>query len=181
MTHLTVGRLAKKFGLSRSTLLYYDSIGLLSPAGHDKGEYRMYGVAEEERLEQICRYRRAGIPLQEIKTIIESPDTSLRSVLERRFADLSTEIGELLDQQRIIAGILQNTKLLQNSGVMTRELWVDLLETSGFSEEDMRRWHARFELNDPEKHRIFLQHLQIPAEEIELIRKQAGAGSIRGV
>ncbi|EKD38479.1 MAG: transcriptional regulator, MerR family, partial [uncultured bacterium] len=59
MTSLTVGRLARKFGLSRSTLLYYDAIGLLSPAGHIQGEYRLYGPSEEGRLEQICRYRRA--------------------------------------------------------------------------------------------------------------------------
>jgi DNA-binding transcriptional MerR regulator len=173
MTLLTVGKLARKFGLSRSTLLYYDSIGLLSPVGHHQGEYRMYGAAEEGRLAQICRYRRAGIPLQQIKKILDAPETSLKAVLEQRFADLNVEIGEALGQQRIIAGILQNPQILRQSGVMTKELWVSLLEASGFSEEDMHRWHTRFERNDPEKHRLFLQHLQISAEEIEVVRQWA--------
>ena len=35
MKALTVGKLAKKYGLSRTTLLYYDSIGLLPPTHHD--------------------------------------------------------------------------------------------------------------------------------------------------
>lgn len=168
---LTVGKLARKFGLSRSTLLYYDAIGLLTPVGHDKGEYRMYGPAEEEKLQQICGYRRAGIPLQEIKKILKAPETSLKEVLERRLTDLNREIRDLLDQQRLIAGLLQNPQLLQQSGIMTRELWTDLLAHSGFSEEDMHRWHMSFERNDPEKHRLFLQHLQLAADEIESIRQ----------
>lgn len=170
---LTVGRLARKFGLSRSTLLYYDAIGLLSPGGHEKGEYRRYGLREEERLEQICRYRRAGIPLLEIKTILESPESGIREMLERRFSDLNREIRDLLDQQRLIAGMLQNPMILQHAGEMNRELWVDLLAHSGFSEEDMHAWHGSFERNDPERHRLFLQHLRIPEEEIELIRQWA--------
>ena len=173
MTSLTVGRLARKFGLSRSTLLYYDAIGLLSPTGHVQGEYRQYGPSEEERLEQICRYRRAGIPLQEIKKILEAPETGLRDVLERRLTDLNREVRELLDQQRVIAELLQNPQLLQQSALMTRELWTDLLAHSGFSEEDMHRWHRSFERKDPDKHRLFLQHLHIPTDEIESIRQWA--------
>lgn len=173
MTSLTVGKLAAKFGLSRSTLLYYDGIGLLSPASHEKGEYRLYGPLEEQRLEQICLYRRAGIPLREIVKILEAPDTGLKEVLERRLTDLNREIDDLLDQQRVIAGLLQNPQILQQPWAMTRELWVDLLARSGFSEEDMHGWHRAFERKDPEKHHLFLQHLQIPADEIELIREWA--------
>lgn len=34
--NLTIGKLAQEYGLSRSTLLYYDRIGLLSPCSHRK-------------------------------------------------------------------------------------------------------------------------------------------------
>ena len=68
----TVGRLAKRFGLSRSTLLYYDGIGLLRPQSRAAGEYRTYGEAEAARLERICLYRRAGLTLEQIKQGIET-------------------------------------------------------------------------------------------------------------
>jgi DNA-binding transcriptional MerR regulator len=170
---LSVGKLAKKYGLSRSTLLYYDSIGLLTPTGHSKGEYRIYEIDDEQRLEHICRYRKAGIPLKEVKKILESPDTSFTTVLKERFEDLNHEIRHLHEQQRIIAGLLKNSEMLKITGAMTRELWTSLLEDAGFSEQDMRQWHIRFERMDPEKHRIFLQHLQIPNDEIEIICKWA--------
>ncbi len=38
---LTVGKLAEDFGLSRSTLLYYDRIGLLQPAARTEKGYRV--------------------------------------------------------------------------------------------------------------------------------------------
>jgi hypothetical protein len=50
---LTIGRLAERFGLSRSTLLYYDSIELLSPSARSDANYRLYsleslGIGDEE-------------------------------------------------------------------------------------------------------------------------------------
>lgn len=49
----TVGRLVRRFGLSRSALLYYDTIGLLRPSRRARGDYRRYGPADARRLEQI--------------------------------------------------------------------------------------------------------------------------------
>jgi hypothetical protein len=54
---------------------------------------------------------------------------------------------------------------------MTKKLWVSLLAESGFTEEDMGRWHAHFERTAPQKHERFLRLLQIPEKEIEEIRR----------
>jgi len=171
--NLTIGKLAEKYGLSRSTLLYYDSIGLLCPSGHVKGEYRLYGKEQQEQLKSICRYRQAGIPLKKIKKILDSPETSLGSILRQRFDELGKEILLLHEQQQVIAGLLQSGELLSQSRGMTKDLWVSLLRSSGFTEADMRRWHIQFEKMDPAKHLAFLQHLKIPDEEIEQIRNMA--------
>ena len=40
---LTVTRLARACGLSRTTVLYYESLGLLRPARRTPGNYRAYG------------------------------------------------------------------------------------------------------------------------------------------
>ncbi len=170
---MTVGRLGAKYGLSRSTLLYYDAIGLLKPTGHLPGEYRQYSEDDEQRLVQICRYREAGIPLKEIRTLLQGPRSGIAAVLEQRFAELNEQIRQLYRQQRLIAGLLQNTGKIAQSGVMTKRLWVLLLEQSGFSEQDMADWHAAFEQTAPESHQLFLEHLQIPQEEIAAIRSWA--------
>jgi DNA-binding transcriptional MerR regulator len=170
---ITIGRLAARHGLSRSTLLYYDSIGLLRPTGHSKGDYRRYSAEDEQRLAKICRYREAGLALADIKRILDGPDSRLTGVLQDRFDELNREIRDRYRQQRLIAKLLKNPDLLAESEVMTKELWVALLSRSGLSEDDMSRWHTTFERTDPERHQRFLEHLNIADEEIAAIRAWA--------
>jgi DNA-binding transcriptional MerR regulator len=174
----TIGRLAKEFGLSRSTLIYYDSIGLLKPSARTRADYRQYSSDDAKRLEQICVYRQAGLPLKNIGTILDSPDNRLVPVMEQRLEELNEEIGRLRDQQRLIIGLLKNNQLLDRVGVMNKETWVSLLKASGLSEEDMRQWHIEFERLAPEKHRKFLEFLCIPEDEILSIRSWAAASGV---
>jgi DNA-binding transcriptional MerR regulator/ubiquinone/menaquinone biosynthesis C-methylase UbiE len=172
----TVGRLAKRHGLSRSTLLYYDRIGLLSPGGHMKGEYRQYSGADDARLSKICEYRRAGIALKEIAYMLDGgAETSVAEALENRLAGLNREMDDLREQQRLIAGLLGRGDLLKETGTMDKATWVSLLSAAGFSEEDMRNWHVRFERTAPDQHELFLRRLHIPDSEISAIRAMAAA------
>ena len=68
----TIGKLARKFHISRSTLLYYDLIGLLTPSKRDSNKYRIYSDKDYERLEKIMLYREAGISLDKIRNILET-------------------------------------------------------------------------------------------------------------
>jgi len=172
----TVGRLAQKHGLSRSTLLYYDRIGLLRPTGHAKGEYRQYSAEDDARLGRICEYRQAGISLKEIGRMLDDPaDTTLSGALEIRLAQINEEMAVLRDQQTLAAGLLGRTDLLADHAAMDKETWVSLLSSAGFNEEDMRRWHVQFERTAPGKHEEFLRRLAIPEGEISAIRAMAAA------
>lgn len=171
--NLTIGRLGEKYGLSRSTLLYYDKIDLLSPCSHQKGEYRTYGVDEQKRLKLICIYRKSGISLKEIKQILDNQETSVSACLIARFKQLDRDIMELKQQQKVIANMLQNPSLLSSSTPISKELWTRILKASGLSEKMMRKWHIQFEKSAPVEHLAFLKFLQISDEEIEVIRKWA--------
>ena len=177
----TVGRLAREFGLSRSTLLYYDSIGLLRPSHRAKGDYRRYGPEDAKRLGQICLYRRAGLSLGDIARVLDSPAGGLAAALEQRLDQLNQDIARLREQQRFIIAILRNPALEKRVGVMNRRTWVELLAASGFSEADMKRWHAEFERLAPDKHQDFLEFLCIPAEEVALIRAWSGQAGREGL
>ena len=175
----TVGRLAMRHGLSRSTLLYYDRIGLLRPSGHAKGEYRQYSEADDARLARICEYRRAGIGLAVIGRMLdETGGTSMAEALEQRLTELNREMEGLREQQRLVAGLLGRADLLTTAVSMDKETWVGLLEAAGFTEEDMCRWHVRFEHSAPDKHEQFLRSLRIPEGEISAIRAMAAAPHI---
>ena len=170
---MNISALARRHGLSRSTLLYYDRIGLLKATGRTPGGYRDYGEGDDERLRQICLYRRTGLSLAEIRRLLGRPRRELASALERQLFDLSAQIDALRDRQRVIVGLLRKPRLLERAGVMSRETWTELLRASGFTEEDMRRWHQDFERLEPRRHQRFLEFLGIPAEEIRTIRAWA--------
>lgn len=173
----TIGRLARKFNLSRSTLLYYDSIGVLRPAARPKGEYRRYSEEDARRLERVCLYRRAGVPLKDIVKILDNPQERHTAVLENRLEELNALIRKLRDQQRLIVELLQDDRALKRIAPMNRATWMELLAAGGFSEDDMVRWHVSFESRSPGKHHEFLEFLCIPDEEIAAIRSWAATGS----
>jgi DNA-binding transcriptional MerR regulator/ubiquinone/menaquinone biosynthesis C-methylase UbiE len=172
----TVGRLARRHGLSRSTLLYYDRIGLFSPSARAHGEYRRYSAEDDARLERICQYRRAGLSLADIALIMsDTGGAGVRAALEGRLAELSDEMAALRDQQALVAGLLGRPDLLAGRDGLDKATWVALLRDAGFSEPEMERWHARFERTAPQRHETFLRHLRIPDDEIASIRARAAA------
>jgi MerR family transcriptional regulator, thiopeptide resistance regulator len=167
---LTVSKLAKCCGLSRSTLLYYESIGLMKPASRSEGNYRCYSEKDLLRLRQICMYRDSGLKLDDIHSILDRSDNDASSVLKRRLSEINVEIEKLRGHQRAILKLLQSSQKLGRLRVVTKEKWVSIMKASGFTEEDMHRWHAQFEKMAPTEHREFLEFLHIPKEEIESIR-----------
>ncbi len=174
----TIGKLAKEFNLSRSTLLYYDSIGLLRPSSRTEGAYRQYSAQDVRRLEQICTYRRAGLALKDIGNLLDSPEHRLAQRLEKRLDELNAEIKRLRDQQRFILGLLKNRTLFHRIGIMNVETWRSLLSSCGFTNEDMLRWHVEFERLAPEEHRQFLEFLCIPDAQIQAIRSLASSPDV---
>ena len=68
MKSYSISALAREQGLSRSTLLYYDRIGLLRPQSRSEANYRYYGEEQRQRqrLRQIGALRAAGMTLEEI-------------------------------------------------------------------------------------------------------------------
>jgi len=170
----TIGRLGAEFGLSRSTLLYYDSIGLLSPSGRDRNNnYRRYSSEDRARLAQICAYRQTGLPLKEIGRLLDKPGSDSASILEQRLGELNREIGRLREQQHVILRLLGTDKLRGRRKVLDKKAWVGLLRSIGLDENAMNRWHVEFERLSPDAHHGFLQSLGIPTDEIQSIRRRS--------
>ena len=56
---------------------------------------------------------------------------------------------------------------------MTKEKWVSIMKSAGFTEADMHRWHVEFERSAPDDHQQFLEFLHIPPEETRTIRERS--------
>lgn len=171
-TAVAVGRLARSLGLSRSTLLYYDSIGLLRLSSRDASSgYRLYSAKDRRRLERIRALRSAGLSLGDIGRILDGPRGATSAILERRLEALNHEIAGLREQQRIVARLMKSRSVLRRARAMTKERWVAILKATGLSEGAMRRWHVEFERMAPEGHHDFLESLGLPPGEVRRIRR----------
>jgi DNA-binding transcriptional MerR regulator len=166
----TITRLARKYGLSRGTVLYYESIGVMERPARTSGNYRAYSEKDAQRLAEIVAYRHVGLGLEDIRLILTRPQSGASLVLTRRLLEIDREVAKLRAHQRSILRLLGNTKMLERTTMITKERWVSIMSAAGFTETDMGRWHAEFERSAPDEHQEFLEFLRVPKGEIQAIR-----------
>jgi MerR family transcriptional regulator, repressor of the yfmOP operon len=126
---MQIGEVAERVGVTQRTLRYYESIGLLAPAGRLEGGFRLYSEDDLHRLEQIVELKRLlGISLAEIKQIVDAEDEfqQIRSEnklhpdpAERR-ARLERAIGIIGEQLQVVRSRL--TAMQQLEGRYVRRL-----------------------------------------------------------
>ncbi len=168
----TIGQVAKRYSLSRSTLLYYDSIGILTPSGRSDSNYRLYSSGDLERMDRVMLFRQAGLSLESISVLLERKNDEINAAyLEDRLYSINKEIQALRNQQKVILKVLENKSAISNTRVMTKASWISLLEAAGLDETGMKKWHEEFEKTSPEAHQDFLESIGIENDEIAWIRE----------
>lgn len=166
----TIGALAKRVGLARSTLLYYDALGLLPPCGRTAAGYRLYSEASAERLERLCAFRAAGMPLAHIRRLLDAPSSDPVRLLEERLTAIAEEMRGLRRQQRWLLRLLAEEGTSPPTNMPDKNAWVSMLRTAGLKEEGLDTLHVLFERRAPEAHQDFLESLGLQEAEIRALR-----------
>lgn len=94
---LSIGELSKLQNISRQTLIYYDHIGLFSPAYIDENtHYRYYSIKQIDSLDTILIMKKIGFSLEEIKQYMKDyrMDQSI-DMLEKQIPLLTQQIKDL--------------------------------------------------------------------------------------
>ncbi|MCI6696196.1 MAG: MerR family transcriptional regulator [Erysipelotrichaceae bacterium] len=66
--YFSIGELSKLQNISRQTLIFYDKIGLFTPAYiNPENGYRYYNANQLDYLDTICIMKKIGFSLEEIK------------------------------------------------------------------------------------------------------------------
>jgi DNA-binding transcriptional MerR regulator len=170
---LNVTALARGCGVSRTTVLYYESAGLLKAARRTGSNYRVYGECEVERLRMIRVYRAAGLAVADIRALLDRAGSDATAVLRRRLVEIDAEVARLRGHQLAIARLLPGAGALGRKDMITKDKWISIMKKAGFSQDDMHRWHAEFEQSAPDEHQEFLEFLHIPPDEIRQIREMS--------
>ncbi len=91
----TVGAVATLTGVSVRTLHHYDHIGLVVPSVRTSSGYRGYTDADVERLHMVLVYRSVGLPLDEIRMLLDDHDVDVLERLQRQHAVLLEQADRL--------------------------------------------------------------------------------------
>jgi len=172
----TIGQLTKRYSLSRSTLIYYDTIGILPPSGRSDSNYRLYSDSDLKKMDKIVLYRQAGLSLSSISELLDKEGDTVNAALEHRLFSINHEIQGLRNQQKVILRILESKGPVQSVRVITKNTWVSLLAAAGLDETGMKKWHIEFEKTSPEAHQDFLESIGIESDEIAMIREWSKGG-----
>jgi MerR family transcriptional regulator, thiopeptide resistance regulator len=91
-----VREFAELAGVTVRTLHHYERIGLLKPK-RTNASYRLYTLSDLERLEQIVALKFLGVPLKQIKVLLEGDALSLPEALRLQLTILEDR-RQLLDR-----------------------------------------------------------------------------------
>ncbi len=167
----TISRLGRLCGVSRSTLLYYDSIGLLHPASRTAAGYRVYGEIQKKRLERILLFHSLGIPLERVRELLDTPKGGPTAALIRRLIEINSQIQELRDRQKIILDLLEEDGSLAGTKRILRT-FTELGRRAGIVKGNYLKIHRLFEKSSPEAHRRLLLFLGFSEKEIRVMRER---------
>lgn len=105
---LTIGQLARRFGLNASAIRYYEAHGVLPQPTRVSGQ-RRYGPEAARRLEVLLVGKRAGLSLEEIRTVLQHDAAgqptheSLRGIAARKLPEVEALIERAEAMRRWLA------------------------------------------------------------------------------
>lgn len=104
---LTIGRLAKRAGVSVETIRYYQTRSLL-PTPEPTGAYRYYNEDVVERLHFIKRAQELGFSLNEIQDLLSLSTgierENIRAIASEKLQQIEEKLGDL---QRMKSSLTQ--------------------------------------------------------------------------
>ncbi|MHA6671756.1 MerR family transcriptional regulator [Enterobacter mori] len=136
---IQVGELAKRAGITVRTLHHYEQTGLLLPSARSAAGYRLYNLADVQRLHMIQALAKAGLELAEIRDFLEQESLSLTELLDAQIM--------LLDKQLRSIHTLRDRLVELRTGLIDDatpdlESWLQTLELMNMYD----RWFSKEEL-----------------------------------
>jgi DNA-binding transcriptional MerR regulator len=129
-----VARLAK---ITVRTLHHYDQIGLLVPSSRTEAGYRLYAEEDLHRLQQILLWRELGLPLEEIRRVLDDPDFDRRKALVRQRKEL---VARGRRTEAMIRSVDRALASLKGGKKMAAKELFEGFDPSRYEDEARERW-----------------------------------------
>ena len=134
---LRVSQLARLTGVTVRTLHHYDAVGLLMPSRRTAAGYREYTADDVLRLQEILIARQQGMPLAQIKLMLDDPDRDRRAALLEQRQRLQEQASRTEAMLRSIDAALL---ALERQNTMDQIKEIFDFDFQAHEEETQARW-----------------------------------------
>lgn len=149
---------ARRAQVTVRTLHYYDRINLLKPRRFDRNGFRLYGMREFARLQQITTLKFIGFSLKQIAEILSRTEFDLAETLQFQRTAIEAQRSRL---NLALEAISRAEKSLQKAGAADWEAFHKIIEVMNmqqnmdwtrkyYSEEAQKKVEERKSLWSPE-------------------------------
>ena len=131
-----ISELAAKMGISRTTLLYYERLGLIKGRRLENG-YRYYNESDVQQLFFIQQLQSAGLTLKECQSCLEAKLD--KRVLQERLVKLNDEIERKSQARELLLGLLgqrSQRDLHHSLNKNAPNIYLKWLKKQGYSETE---------------------------------------------
>ena len=163
-----VHEFAELAGVTVKALHHYDRLGLLKPTRSQAG-YRLYAERDLERLEQIIALKFLGVPLKQIRSVLDRSEMEMRNALRLQIEALEEKQRQLARTIRAVRAAEKSIEPGQTAAPVLLKRIIEAIEMQNdvegmkkyFSEEAWVKQRPRYENG--------------PSPEWQAIYREAGA------
>lgn len=150
----SITEVSQKIGVARSTLLYYERLGIISPRRLAKNSYRRYSEQDVTHLIVLRQLQQAGFSLEECQQVLNGNIDS--TLIEQHLVRIKQE----LQQMKVTQQLLQSLYKHQTGKQMDHSA----------SKQQLQQWHHDFEQLSADAHVQWLRQMGFSEKEIFHIR-----------
>jgi len=140
MTKLTIGQMARLFGITTKTLRHYEAIGLFAPAEiNPDNQYRYYKAGQISTLRSILFLRELDVGLETIRELAAGGTLSDRSRLARVLREHADRVRSAIDEKTALLNRIDRelgrweADATGGIGVKAKIVKVEAFQAAGFA------------------------------------------------
>ena len=167
-----VSDFAEKAGVTVRTLHHYDRLGLLKPSGRTEAGYRLYGERDFTRLQQIVTLKFIGLPLRQIKALLDGSDLDLSATLRLQRRLLQEKRLQLEAAIQAIEEAERSLKSNRVPDLVALKKIIEVMERQNAMEWTKKYYSEEAQVKIAERARTFTPEMQakVTQDWYELIR-----------
>lgn len=160
-----VSEFAERAGVTVRTLHHYDRLGLLQPSGRTAGGYRLYGDRDFSRLQQIVTLKFIGLPLRQIKDLLDRGNLDLAATLRLQRRLLLEKRLQVEAAIRAIEEAEQSLKSSHKPDLAALKKIIEVMERQNAMEWTKKYYNEEAQTKIAERARTWTPELQARVEQ----------------